>query len=189
MTTRMHHSWSCSTPRQCSQIERSNLFNDEEWEYLYQKAEKLFRSNQTSLKTSIRHDLIYHMLLDAYKATGRVFESMPLACVRNGTTRSRVEWTTPATILGDLSRDECRKGLFDLRVKTQCIKLQVDATTEQVASVMVKDLTTGKIYTIKANKYVVCAGSTSTPGILFNSGLVEKLPAIVSARVAIRRLM
>jgi pyranose oxidase len=172
--------WTCCTPRQLPGLERSTLSSDNEWDELYHKAETLFHTNRTTFDQSIRHQLVKSVLLDAYKSTGREFSSMPLACDRNKPNREYVEWTCPATILGDLSEPNNDNELFELRANTQRTKLQLDTATGQVAWAVVSDLLNDKTYAIKAKKYVVCAGAVLTPGILVNSGLDKQLPALVS---------
>lgn len=182
----MGNHWTCCTPRQFPGIERSTLFTDEEWDDLYSRAEALFSTNQTSFDNSIRHQLVKHVLLDAYKSTSREFTGMPLACSRNQPNQEYIEWTCPATILGDLSQPGNDGKLFELRANTQCLKVQLDTATGQVAWVVVKDLMKDRTYAIKAKKYVICAGAVLTPGILVNSGLDAQLPALVSLWISIQ---
>jgi pyranose oxidase len=178
--------WTCCTPREFPGIERSDLFSDDEWEKLYGRAEKLFWTNSTSFDDSIRQQLVKHVLQDAYKAKGRKLLSMPLACKRSANNKEYVEWTCPASILGDLAEPNNKNNKFEIRPNTQCIKLIVDQTTGQVKLALVKDLMEDKEYFIKAKKIVVCAGAVLTAGILFNSpGLGETLPALVSSRACV----
>jgi pyranose oxidase len=164
-------------------IERSTIYSPAEWEDLYNKAEKLFSVNSTSFDDSIRHQLVKHVLLDAY-ANKRTFTGMPLACARNQPNKEYVEWTCPATILGDLSEPGYNGKLFELRSNTQCLKLQLDTATGKVAWVIVKDLMKDSTYAIQANKYILCAGAVLTVGILANSGFDSKiLPALVSVEL------
>lgn len=174
--------WTCCTPRQHPKIERSDLFSNEEWEKLYARAEHLFGTNSVSFDKSIRQQLVKHVLEDAYKDKKREMLSMPLACQRAPKDKPNpqyVEWACTATILGELA-DPCYPGgKFELRDNTQCIKLQLDDQTGHVAWALVKDLMKDQKYFIRAKKYVVCAGAVLTPGILFNSGLADQLPALV----------
>lgn len=170
--------WTCCTPRQHPKIERSPLFNDEEWENLYNRAEELFWTNSISFDDSIRQQLVKHVLQDAYGK--RELLSMPLACKRPFPNQEYVEWACAATILGDLAEPGHHNKHFEVRANTQCLKLQLNEQTGQVAWALVKDLMQDKKYYIKAKKYVVCAGAILTPGILFNSGLKDNLPALVS---------
>lgn len=176
--------WTCCTPRQHPGIERSTLFNDQEWNELYDKSEKLLNTNSTSFDDSIRQQLVKHVLADAFKEEGREMLSMPLACKRSEQNKEYVEWSCPATILGDLANPRYDGDAFEIRPNTQCLKLQLDSADNQVAWALVKDLMSDKKYYIKAKKYVICAGAILTPGILFNSGLKENLPALVSFSTA-----
>ena len=175
--------WTCCTPRQHPELERSNIFTNEEWSDLYAKAEKLFNTNQTTFDHSIRHQLVKHVLLDAYN-NKRDFTGMPLACTRNELNKEYVEWTCPATILGDLAEPNHDGKHFELRANTQCLKLEIDTATKQVAWVEVLDLLRNKKYRIKAKKYVVCAGAVLTTGILVQSGLDTELKALVSTQAS-----
>ncbi|KAI9737862.1 MAG: hypothetical protein M1834_009232 [Cirrosporium novae-zelandiae] len=170
--------WTCCTPRQ-HELERSNLFTNQEWKELYSKVEELFRTNSTSFDDSIRQQLVKHVLQDAYKDTGRKIISMPLACKRSERNKDYVEWTCTATILGDLWEPSYSGGLFEIRPNNQCIKLQLDDETGQIAWALVKDLLKDEKYYIMAKKYVVCTGAILTPGVLFNSGFTaQTLPAL-----------
>ena len=61
------------------------------------------------------------------------------------------------------------------------MQLQLDPSSGQVAWVVVKDLMKARTYTIKANKYILCAGAVLTVEILVNSGFnSHNLPALVS---------
>ncbi|KPM39261.1 Pyranose 2-oxidase [Neonectria ditissima] len=157
-------------------IERSTLFNNEEWDELYTKSEELLKTNSVSFDKSIRQQLVKHVLADAFE--GRKMLSMPLACKRSEQNKEYVQWSCAATILGDLAEPRYSGDAFEIRPNTQCLQLQLDSADNQVAWALVKDLMADKKYYIKAKKYVVCAGAILTPGILFNSGLKEHLPAL-----------
>jgi pyranose oxidase len=178
--------WTCCTPRE-HKLERSDLFTDQEWGELYSTAEKLFRTNSTSFDDSIRQQLVKYVLGNAYKNTDRgTIISMPLACNRSADNKDYVEWTCPATILGDLAEPGYSGDKFEIRPNHQCLKLQLDDDSGQIAWAYVKDLLKNKRYYIIAKKYIVCAGAILTPGILFNSGLTTQiLPALVRSRSTI----
>lgn len=181
----MSSHWTCCTPRQHPKIERSTIFNDEEWESLYTRAEKLFNTDSTLFDKSIRQQLVKHVLEDAYKDKKRELRSMPLAGQRNAGNKDYVEWSCTATILGDLAEPCNGNEKFELRANTQCVRFQLDEAG-QIRVAVVKDIMEDREYFIIAKKYVVCAGAVLTPGILFNSeGLADRLPALVSRRPAI----
>lgn len=166
--------WTCCTPRQ-HKLERSDLFTDDEWEELYNTAEELFSTNSTSFDDSIRQQLVKHVLGNTVK--DREIFSMPLACKRPATNKDYVEWTCTGTILGILADPKYSGDEFEIRPNTQCLRLVVNPSKRDIGFAVVKDILLKKTYAIRANKYVVAAGATLTPGILFNSDLT--FPALV----------
>ncbi|KAF5672307.1 pyranose 2-oxidase [Fusarium heterosporum] len=173
--------WTCCTPRQHPTIERSNLFNNDEWDDMYTRMEGLFNTNTVSFDNSIRQQLVKDTLHKAYEH--RELQSMPLACQRNVKNKNYVEWSCTATILGDYSKPGSANGLFEILPNTQCMRLGVDENFK-IQFAEVKDLLTDTVYPIRAKKYVICAGAVLTPGILFNSKtpnedrLSDSLPAL-----------
>ncbi|KAH7131258.1 hypothetical protein EDB81DRAFT_696586 [Dactylonectria macrodidyma] len=163
--------WTCCIPRQHKTIERSDLFSDEEWDGLYTRAEKLMNKNDTAFDNSIRQKLVTKTLEEAYP--GRKITRMPLACERSKLNEEYVEWSCSATILGKLSDPENKNKCFTIKPNTQCIELGVD-DDGKIESAEVKDILTNKTYSIKAKKYIICAGAVLTPGILFNSRALAK---------------
>ncbi|KUI55651.1 Pyranose 2-oxidase [Cytospora mali] len=169
--------WTCCTPRQ-HELERSNLFTEEQWATYYSIAEDLFRTNSTSFDDSIRQQLVKRNLEIAYP--GREIRSMPLACKRSTPNNDFVEWTCSATILGKYSEPSPSGSSFEVRPNTQCIQLyHKPEQPGQILGAFVKNILTNKSYIIRARKYVVCAGAVLTPGILFNSDFTTvDLPAL-----------
>lgn len=169
--------WTCCTPEQFPDIERSNIFSNEEWTDLYKEAKELFHTTTTAFDYSIRHQLVRHVLLDATDHK-REFVSMPLACQRSKKYKEYVEWTAPATILGDLAEPKYDGGLFELKAQHRCTMLARHPITGQIEGARLKDLLNDEYIFVKAKKYVICAGATLTAGILFNSDFVD-YPALV----------
>ncbi|KAI8255595.1 hypothetical protein K4K53_007896 [Colletotrichum sp. SAR 10_77] len=171
--------WTCNTPRQNKDLERSDLFSDNEWDALYTRAEKLLWTDNTLFDDSIHQQLVKTVLAKAYdqEESGRQVLSMPLCGKRTAKNKNYVEWACTATILGDLAEPGCQNRQFELRANTQCIKLEVNASG-QVELALVKDLLGEEEYYIQANKFIICAGAILTPGILWNSGLQETVPAL-----------
>ncbi|KAF4845426.1 Pyranose 2-oxidase [Colletotrichum siamense] len=171
--------WTCNTPRQNKDLERSDLFSDNEWDALYTRAEKLLWTDNTLFDDSIHQQLVKTVLAKAYdqEESGRQVLSMPLCGKRTAKNKNYVEWACTATILGDLAEPGCQNLQFELRANTQCIKLEVNASG-QVELALVKDLLGEEEYYIQANKFIMCAGAILTPGILWNSGLQETVPAL-----------
>ncbi|RGP59363.1 pyranose 2-oxidase [Fusarium longipes] len=173
--------WTCCTPRQHPTIERSTLFNNQEWENMYGRMETLFNTNKDSFEDSIRQQLVKDTLSKAFQ--DREMQSMPLACQRNVKNKSYVEWSCTATILGDYADPRSTDRSFEIRPNTQCVKLVVDENFK-IQHAQVKNLLNNTTYTIEAKKYIVAAGAVLTPGILFNSKnpnqerLSDRLPAL-----------
>ena len=72
-----------------------------------------------------------HVLQDAYQGAQREIASMPLACKRSQVNKSYVEWTSSATILGDLAEPGCANALFEIRPNTQLVRLNRDDTSDK----------------------------------------------------------
>lgn len=159
--------WSCSTPEQHPEIERSDIFSDVEWKELYDKARALFHTTNTAFDNSIRQQLVKDTLLQANK--NREFVGLPLACQRSTRNPEYVQWTSTATILGELADPKYSGGNFELKTQHCCTKLFVDAASRQAVGAQLKNLLTNEIVLAKAKKYVICAGAVLTAGILFNS--------------------
>jgi len=177
--------WTCCTPRQ-HKLERSDLFNEQEWNALYSSAESLFQTNSVSFDDSIKQQLVKHVLHDAYKGAKREIASMPLACKRSQANQRYIEWTSTATILGELSQPGCNSDSFEMLPNTQLVRLNRDSSNNpgEIVFATVKDLLDNKQYYIVAEKYVLCAGAVLTPGILYNSGIWDQeLPALVSRTI------
>lgn len=161
--------WSCATPEQHPVIERSDLFSDQEWRDLYSEARALFKTTDAAFEHSIRHQLIKDALIRAHE--DREFVNLPLACRRSTRNPDYVQWTCPATILGDLADPRYSGTNFELRARHRCTRLLVDSASasRQIIGAELTDLLTNDVVVAKANKYVICAGAILTAGILFNS--------------------
>lgn len=159
--------WTCSTQEQHPEIERSDIFSDEEWKDLYAEAKALFRTTDTAFDHSIRQELVKDTLRKASK--GREFVGMSLACQRSTHNPNYVKWTATATILGDLADPKYTGGNFEFRAQHCCTRLHIDAISRQVVGAELKNLLTNEVVLVKAKKNVICAGAVLTAGILFNS--------------------
>ncbi|KAL2884122.1 hypothetical protein SGCOL_000059 [Colletotrichum sp. CLE4] len=172
--------WTCCTPREHKDIERSDLFSDDKWDDLYNRAEKLFWTDRTLFDKSIRGGLVKSVLTAAYEKEGRKVLSMPLSGRRSAKNKEFVEWGCTATILGDKLSDPSKEhDNFELRANSQCVRLIVNQASGQVEAAEVENLLGAEKYLIRAKKYIICAGAVLTPGILWNSGgLKDTLPAL-----------
>ncbi|KAJ5014733.1 Pyranose 2-oxidase [Colletotrichum sp. SAR 10_99] len=178
--------WTCCTPRQDPTIERSTLFDDEEWDELYKEAEKLFWTNPKIFDDSIRQKLVKSILDKAFEERNRKTANMPLCGKRRVKNKDYTEWACTATILGDIANDEN----FKLLPNTQCVRFVLDDSTSKVRLAQVENLIDNEKYMIKANKFVVCAGAVLTPGILHNSrGTEENSPRLSETLPALGHYM
>lgn len=174
--------WTCSTPRQHEDLERSTIFTDEEWDTLYLKAEKYLGTSRKEFESSIRQKLVIDTLkgsLDRlFPDAGREILPLPLACKRNEPPANPdfVTWAATDTILG-----QTVKKLY-LLSDNHCTKVLYDRDDQSIILASVKSLREKKRTYIFAKKYVVCGGSVLTPQLLFNSGFRDEehsLPALV----------
>ncbi|RYP39149.1 hypothetical protein DL767_002329 [Monosporascus sp. MG133] len=160
--------WTCCTPRQ-HDLERSDLFNDHEWERYYYRAEALFKTNTEAFDESIRHQLVLSELQVKLPDRKSTIQSMPLACRR--VHQDYIEWSCSATILGEqLSTQGLTPEKFLIMPNAQCVRLNVDQG--KVTGMMVRLLEDPGVneHEIIADQYIICAGAILTLGILYNSG-------------------
>jgi pyranose oxidase len=176
--------WSCATPEAHPNLERSDLFTNLEWVALYNEARALTGTSSTEFDMSIRHQLVKHVLQNAYSGTKRMFTSLPLAVARDKKIPDCITWSSSATVFGHITKTPTQDGsrLFTLMPDHACEVLERDSTNGNITGAAIQDLHHGCYLRIKAKKYVVCAGSIHTPQILYNSGYYETLPAVVSLR-------
>ena len=159
--------WTCATPEQHHEIERSDIFSDGEWSDLYSTARTLFRTTTTAFDHSIRQELVKETLRKANHE--REFVAMSLGCQRSLKSPSYVEWTSTASILGCLADPKYDGGNFGLKSQHCCTRLHVDAYSRRVIGAELRNLLTNELVAVRAKKYVICAGAVLTAGILFNS--------------------
>lgn len=175
--------WTCSTPFQHKELERSDIFDDNKWDALYGEAVEYLRTSRTQFDDSIRQQLVKDKLglalAELFPGKDREILSLPLACKRSEANPDFVEWTATDTILGESVKDP----KFRLLSSHQCTKVLQDPDTGKIIAATVKGLMDKTRIYVFAKKYVICGGSVLTPQILFNSGFrpVEgSIPALVS---------
>ncbi|KAI0192342.1 hypothetical protein EV127DRAFT_362889 [Xylaria flabelliformis] len=176
--------WTGCTPRQ-HPLERSKLFNDDEWESLYSKCEALFNTNEVTFESSVRHQLVKHVLKDKFQkdfesgyekpgqTKARSVQTLPFAAKQLPGNESYIEWSCTATILGDLANPKPGDTRFMLMSQTQCDVLQIDPETGKVECAIIIDLLHNKEYVVRANRYVICGGAVLTAGIVAKSVLTS----------------
>ncbi|KAI1736430.1 hypothetical protein F4680DRAFT_469082 [Xylaria scruposa] len=174
--------WTGCTPRQ-HPLERSKLFNDDEWQSLYSKCEALFNTNEVNFESSVRHRLVKHVLKDKFQkdfergykkpqqTRARLVKTMPFAAKQLPGNESYIEWSCTATILGDLANSKPGDTRFMLMSQTQCDVLQINPQSGKVECAIIIDLLHNKEYVVRANRYVICGGAVLTAGIVAKSVL------------------
>ncbi|RPB08343.1 pyranose oxidase [Morchella conica CCBAS932] len=179
--------WTCATPRQHKTLERSTIFTNDEWETLYDEAERYLGTSRDQFQPySIRDQLVKSKLEKSFDVLfpnpdpekKRKVLSLPLACKRNTDTNPDfVTWAASDTILGETVNSE----KFHLMSEHQCTKVLYDDNSKNVVCATIKNIAGKGRFYVFAKKYVICGGSVLTPQILFNSGFrpVEgSLPAL-----------
>ncbi|KAE8146287.1 hypothetical protein BDV25DRAFT_143846 [Aspergillus avenaceus] len=164
--------WTCATPRQDKEVERSDIFCDDEWDKLYKEAETLIGTSTTVLNDSIRQKLVLEILRDEYKQ--RPAKPLPLAAKKKNKETAFITWSSSSTILGAMNGT----GKFTLWPEHHCEKFVVDVTNDgpQVTEAQIRVLATDKLIPVKAKTFIACGGPILTPQLLFNSGFVPTIP-------------
>lgn len=108
---------------------------------------------------------------------------MPLACKRRSDNPDWVDWSSSATVFGNITKTPDQPGNenFTLLSETQCLRVLRDPTTGFIEGVQIQDLRTKEIKLVIAKRYVLCAGAVLTPQILSASDFEAHLPALVCA--------
>ena len=178
--------WSCATPEMHPELERPDLFTDEEWALLYARAKSLFHTSQTEFDLSVRHRYVKDALIRAHP--DREFINLPLACERSKKNPKYVQWSSPARILGDLADPKYKGRNFELKAHHRCNRLLLDGASREVLGAEITDLSTNEVLIVKAKKYVVCAGATLTAGVLWQSGIRPDTgyPALVNKYLSLQ---
>ena len=170
--------WTCCTPEEHPVLERSDLFSNEQWERLYDEARALIGTTNEAFEDSIRQQLVKKTLQQAWP--DREFIPMPLAVKRSKVNFPILTWGSPATVFGDITRTADQPGAsnFLLIPESRCTRIRFDTLTHEIDGAEGKNMRTNEDFLVRAQKYVICAGSVLTPGILYNSGLQDLLPAL-----------
>ncbi|GIE85812.1 pyranose oxidase [Actinoplanes regularis] len=167
--------WTCATPRHHPQIERSPLLPDDEWERLYDAAERLLNTHVGAFEESIRHQLVREVLQGAYPDLPKPYEvqSLPLAVERRQDNPTLVRWSGADTVLGELADQVAggADGALDLRPEHLCKRLVPTADGSRIAYAEVLDLRQSRTLRIEAEHFVVAANAYLTPQLLYASGI------------------
>lgn len=161
--------WTCATPRQHPDIERSGLLGDAEWEHLYQRAERLLHTQNGVFDHSVRHQVVREILSHEYPDLPKPFEvqSLPLAVQRRRDNPEMVRWSGADTVLGELA--DVPDENFDLRPEHHCSKLVRSADGRRIEYAEVTNLRDWQTIRVVADQYIVAGGAYLTPQLLYAS--------------------
>ncbi|KAF1735903.1 Pyranose 2-oxidase [Beauveria bassiana] len=165
----MGNYWTCCTPEQHPILERSDIFSDKEWQQLYHEARALFHTTEHAFDHSMRQKILQKKLRQSFP--NREFKGMPLGCQPNESNPDYVEWTSTATILGDLAQPSPGQNNFQVKSQYCCTRLHIDFAQGRVVAAELKNLVENSILLVKAKKFVITAGAVLSAGILFRSGI------------------
>ncbi|KAI9148000.1 Pyranose 2-oxidase [Paramyrothecium foliicola] len=175
--------WTCATPRQNAQLERTNIFDDTTWDSLYDTAEKLIGTSETVLDNSVRQRLVLQTLQTEFPCRG--VKALPLAA-KKVENKNLIKWSSSATVFGDLTELNTTplRPAFTILDQHICKKLNIEKKHYEigddkahVVSADVVDLAApgGKDKkTITAKYFVVCGGPILTPQLLYASGFMPR---------------
>ncbi|KAJ6070611.1 hypothetical protein N7467_011930 [Penicillium canescens] len=136
--------WTCATPRQHKEIERSPIFDDNTWEKLYKRAEQLIGTDTEGkvLEKSIRQRLVLDILRKKFEKENRDVRPLPLAA-KKVEGKNLITWSSTSTVLGDLlDYNPRRSPLLELRDEHICERLETEIVdgVPKVTSAIVKAL-------------------------------------------------
>lgn len=165
------YSWTCATPRQDPEVERTNIYDKATWNTLYTKAEKLIGTSEDVLKDSVRQRLVLETLRNEFP--DRKVKPLPLAA-KKVEHKNLITWSSSATVLGNL-KSNANFTILDQHIckKLNTTKGGKNNSKVKITSAEVTDLAApgGKDKkTITAKQFVVCGGPILTPQLLYSSG-------------------
>ncbi|KAF4468832.1 Pyranose 2-oxidase [Fusarium albosuccineum] len=175
--------WTCATPRQYPEMERSNIYDDETWNELYDKAEGLIGTSETVLKDSVRQRLVLRTLQRVFPYRG--VKALPLAA-KKVDKKNLITWSSAATVLGDLAtlNTDPMRPVFTILDQHLCKKL-VFAEDKDEQGNMIPTIRHAVLEAlaepggqdariITAKYFIVCGGPILTPQLLYRSGFRPK---------------
>jgi len=171
--------WTNNVPRPHKELERLDYIDDAEWDDLFDVAERLVDKHTDLYSSSVRHTVVKDVLARHYRdrlPSGFGVQNLPVAGHRHPKNRELIHFTGADTILGPLLqwRNPDEFAILQEHRLTRFV-----TNGDGVAFAEVEDLVGWTTKRVRANTYIVAAGSLLTPQVLWNSGLREdRLPAI-----------
>jgi pyranose oxidase len=165
--------WTCATPRHHPTMERSDIYDDGEWDRLYKEGERLLNTHADQFDHAIRHIVVRETLAEEYPELPHPYhvQNLPLAVERRRNNPELVHWSGTDTVFGPLADGPLDKEPFVLKDQHRCSKLVPAASGGRIDHAIVTDLLEGEDIRVKANLFLVCANAYCTPQILFASNI------------------
>ncbi|CAD5121134.1 unnamed protein product [Dimorphilus gyrociliatus] len=181
--------WTAACPRMNESVELPDIIPYEEWETLYDEAEKLFNVSSDVFDHSIRHNLVKQILRETYAdeipLEKNKPKSLPLAARRRIRNSEFVEWSSSATILGKHAQDpsviyrasnpslacSMEKNRFRIMEQHICRKLFRNKEGNHIEYALVENLLHKRFIKIKAKIVVVCCGTVLSAQLLYASDI------------------
>ena len=165
--------WTCATPRHHPTLERSDIYDDAEWDRLYTAGEGLLNTHQHEFDDSMRHNIVRDALAGEFTELPEPYhvQNLPLAVERRKDNPQLVHWSGTDTVFGPLADGHQDCEPFILKEQHRCNKLvpSKDGTSIQYAEV--QNLVEWETLHIKANTYIVACNAYLTPQVLYASGI------------------
>jgi len=152
--------WNCVTPRLAPRLEQWPGITAEQWAQAYRRAEELLGVGLEASAGSRRQDLMLRALAGRYPAAA----AAPVAARRRTDNPQAMRWTGPAEILAAPG-----PATPPVRVLTQHAVRRLRHSSGRVVAADAIALETGEPVTISADVFVVAAGGTRTPALLWAS--------------------
>ena len=177
--------WTCATPRQHPTMEQSKLLSAEDWNRLYERAERLLKTDRNVFDDSIRNTIVRDVLLRTFPKLKPPYQpqNLPLAAERSATNSELVVWSGADTVLGPLAEPGANEN-FKILPEHRCTRLLKNEHGDAIAYADIMDLLNQTPYRVKARTFVLCAGTVLTAQVLYKSGIRPKALGLSPDRAA-----
>jgi pyranose oxidase len=154
-------------------MERSDAYDEAEWNRLYDGAEQLLNTHRHEFDDSVRHNVVRDALQAEYTELAEPYQvqNLPLAVQRRTDQPEFVTWTGTDTVFGPLLDGPLDREPFILRAEHRCNRLVTTDGGASIAYAEVQDLAGWRQVRVKANAYVVACNAYLTPQVLWASGI------------------
>lgn len=163
--------WTCVIPRQ-HESERSDALTSEEWERAYTEAEAVLKMNDQLYRSSVRHCVVKEALVEAYDGRldpTRPVSDLPMAVEPHPGGDGMVRFVGTDDVLEPLLDREVPTDRFRILAE-HCVR-QLKVEGGKVVAAEVWDLRRREPLEVRAEKFVVAAGTVLSAQLLHNSGI------------------